>query len=76
MAARFPIQNLLFHPENVFHIVNGECDTFVAIGVRKKHIFPLLSFSLTKFRADDKRQGQLGNILPFPVPVIERLRDR
>ena len=34
---RFPIHNLLFHAEDVFHIVSGESDTFVLSGGETMH---------------------------------------
>lgn len=36
--ARFPIHNFLFHPEDVFHIANGEFDTFVLFGGEKNAV--------------------------------------
>ena len=38
LAARFPIHNFLFHPEDVFHIANGEFDTFVLFGGEKNAV--------------------------------------
>ena len=65
MIPRFPIHNFLFHPEGVFHIVNGESDIFVFSGGEKMQCFSPIVLLCTW--ADDIGRDNLGKThLSFP----------